>query len=74
MKCCTGMTADTIKESIKKRGNLYVHNKDRDGKSLLVFSVKNHKRGEEAIDDMKRTFLYYLERQGPLYFGTLIFH
>jgi len=57
-----GMTADTVKDSIKNRGNLYVHNVDKDGKALLVFAVKNHKRGEEAMDDMKRTFLYYLER------------
>jgi len=57
-----GMTCETVKDSIKSRGNLYVHNVDCDGKSLLVFAVKNHKRGEELMDDMKRFFLYYLER------------
>ena len=49
-----GMTCGTVKDSIKSRGNLYVHNVDCDGKSLLVFAVKNHKRGEELMDDMKR--------------------
>ena len=49
-----GMTCETVKDSIKSRGNLYVHNVDCDGKSLLVFAVKNHKRGEELMDDMKR--------------------
>ena len=48
------MTCETVKDSIKSRGNLYVHNVDCDGKSLLVFAVKNHKRGEELMDDMKR--------------------
>jgi len=56
------LTADTVKDSIKERGNLFIHNKDKDGKTLLVFSVKNHRRGEENMDDMKRCFLYYLER------------
>jgi len=51
-----------VKESIKERGNLYIHNKDKDGKTLLVFAVKNHRRGEENMDDMKKTFLYFLER------------
>lgn len=51
-----------IKESIRERGQLYIHNKDKDGKTLLVFAVKNHRRGEESMDDMKRTFLYFLER------------
>jgi len=57
-----GMTAETLKQSIKDRGNLYMHNKDKDGKMLLVLAVKNHKRGEESMDDMKRVFLYYMER------------
>ena len=56
------LTAEDLKESIKERGNLYVHNKDKDGKKLLVFNVKQHRRGEEPVEDMKKFFLYCLER------------
>jgi len=57
-----GMTSDTLKDSLKNRGNLYMHNHDKDGKVMLVLTFKKHKKGEESMDDMKRLFLYYMER------------
>lgn len=39
-----------------------MHNRDRDGKRLLVMDVKRHAKGEEKMDDMKKFFLYFVER------------
>ena len=37
-------------------------NRDRDGRKLLVFCVGKHIKGTEKMEDMKKFFVYYLER------------
>ena len=47
---------------MKETGELYVHGRDKDGKVLLVFAVKKHVKGTESMDELKRFFIYYMER------------
>ena len=36
--------------------------RDKDGRKLLVFCVFKHIKGQEKMEDMKRFFVYMLER------------
>ena len=45
-----------------EKGALYTHNRDKDGKRLLIFDVKRHIKGVEKMEDMKKFFVYYMER------------
>ena len=36
--------------------------RDKDGRKLLVFSVFKHIKGQEKMEDMKKFFVYWLER------------
>ena len=38
------------------------HNRDKDGRKLLVFCVWKHIKGTDKMEDMKKFFVYYLER------------
>jgi len=44
------------------RGALFSHNRDKDGRKLLVFSVFKHIKGTDKMEDMKKFFVYMLER------------
>lgn len=52
----------SINQSMLDKGTVFSHNRDKDGKKLLVFTVGRHVKGQEKMDDMKRYFVYYLER------------
>jgi len=45
-----------------ERGTLFSRNRDKDGMKLLVFCVGKHVKGIEKAEDMKKLFVYYLER------------
>ena len=42
--------------------NSYSFFRDKDGHKLLVFCVFKHIKGQEKMEDMKRFFVYMLER------------
>jgi len=48
--------------SMLERASLFSHNRDKDGKKLLIFSVGKHFKGMEKMEDMKKFFVYFLER------------
>jgi len=59
--------ASTIKEAdfppgVFEKGALFSRNRDKDGRKLLVFCVFKHIKGQEKMEDMKRFFVYMLER------------
>ena len=61
------MGASHIRESdfsqpVFDKGALFSRNRDKDGKKLLVFSVFKHIKGQIKMEDMKKFFVYYLER------------
>ena len=43
-------------------GSLFVHNKDKDGKYLLIFKSKKHVKGQRDVDELKRCVVYWFER------------
>eukprot|EP00096_Caligus_rogercresseyi_P012510 TRINITY_DN5263_c0_g1_i1.p1 TRINITY_DN5263_c0_g1~~TRINITY_DN5263_c0_g1_i1.p1 ORF type:complete len:483 (-),score=92.24 TRINITY_DN5263_c0_g1_i1:100-1548(-) len=56
------LNESTISEVLKTKGALYMRNRDQDGKRLLIFSVRNHFKGTENMNEMKKFFIYFLER------------
>ena len=56
------ITVEQLNQRLKGHGELYVHGRDKDAKVLMVFAVKKHIKGTENMDDMKKFFLYMLER------------
>lgn len=63
---CTHLSSDLtpndLSESLKERGSLYSKNYDKDGKKMLVFDVKKHVKGKENTEDIRKFFLYHVER------------
>lgn len=55
------ITADNLNPDVKQKGSIYMKNKDKDGCPLLVFAMAKHVKGEHP-DDMKKLFIYYLDR------------
>ena len=55
------LTSAMLNPEVKQKGSIYMRNKDKDGCPLLVFAMAKHKKGEH-VDDMKKLFIYYLER------------
>ena len=53
---------ENLNQRLKGHGELYVHGRDKDAKVLMVFAVKKHIKGTEAMDDMKKFFVYMMER------------
>lgn len=54
--------SSTLNPALKEKGSLFVHNRDKDGKKMLVFAVKKHVKGVEDRKDLKQFFLYFLEK------------
>ena len=55
------LTVDKLNVDLKQKGSIYMKNKDKDGCPLLVFAMAKHVKGEYP-DEMKKLFVYYLDR------------
>jgi len=51
-------------QALLEKGALFARNRDKDGRKLLIFCVGKHVKGEVKMEDMKKFFVYYLERLG----------
>jgi len=56
------ITESDFPPSMLEKGSLFSHNRDKDGRKLLVFCVGKHFKGMEKMEDMKKFFVYFLER------------
>lgn len=56
------ISEDNIRLDYVKDGVLFSRGKDLDGKTLLIYRSKFYTRGSRDLDEMKRIFLYWLER------------
>lgn len=45
-----------------KEGIMFPRGKDLDGKTLFIYRASLYTRGSKSLDEMKRMFLYWLER------------
>lgn len=48
--------------SILEEGSMFSHNRDIDGKALLIFKSKKHFKGVHDFEDLKRCLVYWMER------------
>jgi len=67
-----GISGDSINSALIDKGNVYTHNRDKDNKKLLVFYVGNHEKGKDNMTELKKFFVYYLERLDREENGDLI--
>jgi len=56
------ITEGEFQSSMLEKGSLFSHSRDKDNKKLLIFSVGKHFKGSEKMEDMKKFFVYFLER------------
>lgn len=49
-------------EGLPVHCSLFSHNRDKDGKKLLIFCVVKHFKGMQKMEDMKKFFVYFLGR------------
>lgn len=57
---------DICEENVRldylQEGQMFVRNKDLDGRPLLIFLCKYFIRGAKNMDDLKRCLIYWVER------------
>jgi len=66
------INANSVSQALFEKGNVYSHNRDKDRKKLLTFSVGTHEKGKDNMKEMKSYFVYYLERLDREEDGDLI--
>ncbi|KAG0725359.1 Motile sperm domain-containing protein 2 [Chionoecetes opilio] len=59
---CNAITKENVPQEFFDKGALFVHSRDKDGCRILVFSVRLHQKGTLDMDQLKRFFIYWLER------------
>ena len=52
----------SLNQSVVNKGSFFTHNRDKDGKKLIVFALSKHVKDADSIDDVKKLLVYYLER------------
>ena len=56
------ITNESVSTAVLERGSVYSRNRDLDGCKLLVFNLGCYVRGEFPIDNIKKVFVYFLEK------------
>ncbi|XP_067003343.2 motile sperm domain-containing protein 2 [Anabrus simplex] len=56
------ITENNVKREYLEDGSLFVHNRDKDGRSLLIFNCKKHVKGQKDFEELKRCVVYWFER------------
>ncbi|KAH8270544.1 hypothetical protein KR018_011288 [Drosophila ironensis] len=55
------ITEKNVNQEYLNDGSVYAHNKDRDGKRLLIISIRKHSKSRNQ-EDLLRVIVYWLER------------
>lgn len=56
------ITEGNINRDYLNEGLLYVHNRDKDHKSLFIFACRKHVKGQRDMDELKKVVIYWMER------------
>lgn len=56
------ISEENIRMDYVKEGIMFPRGKDLDGKTLFIYRASLYTRGSKSLDEMKRMFLYWLER------------
>lgn len=60
---------------ILEGGSLFAHNRDKDGRALLIFKSKKHVKGTHDFEEEKRALVYWMERlERYISTGKLVWH
>ncbi|ODM93053.1 Motile sperm domain-containing protein 2 [Orchesella cincta] len=46
-----------------EKGTLFIRNKDKFGKKLLIFKAKHHQKGTVDMEQLQKFIVYYFERK-----------
>ncbi|KAK9499411.1 hypothetical protein O3M35_002453 [Rhynocoris fuscipes] len=52
----------TINKEYLEEGSIFVHGRDKDGKSLFIFKCCKHVKGQKDFEELKRCVVYWMER------------
>ncbi|KAH8239081.1 hypothetical protein KR032_000501 [Drosophila birchii] len=55
------ITENNVNQEYLTDGSIYVHNKDKDGKPLLILNIKMHSKSRNQ-EDLMRVLVYWVER------------
>jgi len=55
------ITEANLNQEFLNDGSIYVHNKDRDGKPLLILTIKKHSKSRNQ-EDLLRILVFWIER------------
>ncbi|KAF2362908.1 CRAL-TRIO lipid binding domain [Trinorchestia longiramus] len=56
------LTPEKLNKKLFDIGHLFPHNRDKDGFRILIFLVSKHTKGVYDMEDLKRLFIYWMER------------
>lgn len=59
---CNAITKESVPQDFFEKGALFPHNRDKDGCKMLLFQVRKHQKGTLDMNQLKRFFIYWLER------------
>lgn len=53
---------NTVNREYLEEGSIFVRNRDKDGKSLLILKCKKHVKGQKDFEELKKVVIYWFER------------
>ncbi|XP_054273872.1 motile sperm domain-containing protein 2-like [Macrosteles quadrilineatus] len=53
---------NNVNKEYLEEGSLFLKNRDKDGKSLLILKCKKHVKGTKDFEELKRMVIYWFER------------
>ncbi|XP_014243956.1 motile sperm domain-containing protein 2-like isoform X1 [Cimex lectularius] len=56
------LNENTVRRDYLEEGSLFIHNKDKDGKPLLIFKCCKHVKGQKDFEELKKCVIYWFER------------
>ncbi|XP_046734885.1 motile sperm domain-containing protein 2-like [Diprion similis] len=59
---CNDITENNVRRDYLEEGIFFPHNKDKDGKTLLIFKSKLHFKGTKDFGELQRCIVYWFER------------
>ena len=63
---------DTVNKSFFDKKSLFIHNRDKDGCKMLIFTVSKHVKGSVDMDELRRFFIYWVERLERFVFHLIL--
>uniref|UniRef100_A0A224XF82 Putative phosphatidylinositol transfer protein pdr16 n=1 Tax=Panstrongylus lignarius TaxID=156445 RepID=A0A224XF82_9HEMI len=56
------ISEQTVNREYLEEGSIFVHSRDKDGKSLFIFRCCKHVKGQKDFEELKKCVVYWMER------------